>query len=130
MEYKGWGTKLVSMLQTGAMQAARNSAKEIANRVMEHAKHIYLQQRIKTGPSNIIASFTYEERKITTNSVIGYFVAGGSTAPYIIFVEKYGWTGVHIGHKEGYHFMEKGANKASPEVKDIVHKHFRKVFGG
>lgn len=106
------------------------SSERIVDRMINLAREEYLKHRKTTKwPSNIISSFHYMKAKSTSTEVVGYFLAGGSDAPYIIYVEKYGWH-TKNGPKEGYHFMEFSAKQVQPEVDSIVKEEFLKAFGG
>jgi len=125
------GRPLNDFVGMRGMIASRSAARKIATKIMELAKQKYLAKRIKTElPSRIISSFRYEEKIANKNLVRGWIMAGGETAPYIIYVEKYGWK-TKFGRKEGYHFMEESVSEIVPsEGIDIIKKELAKVFGG
>jgi len=105
-----------------------SAAKRIVDRLMDKAKENYLQKRMSTDPhSNIISSFRYIQEKANSTEVVGYFAAGGPTAPYIIYVEQLGWR-TKSGHKEGYHFMKTSFEQVKAEVPTIVKEEFGKIF--
>jgi hypothetical protein len=111
-------------------KALERSSEKIVEQMIELAKKKYLAKR-KTDkqPSNIIASFHYKQEKSSGTEVVGYFVAGGDKAPYIIYVEEYGWK-TKTGRKEGYHFMRDASQEVQNEVASIVQEEFLKAFGG
>ena len=93
------------------------------------AKEDYLNKKksIPKMPSMIIASFGYKIDKTTQLSAHGVIFAGGSRAPYAVYVDEgHNYRGKKGGRFEGYHFMKTGANAVADNAEQVVRKHMLK----
>ena len=92
--------------------ALPNAAKRLNDIGLRAAKNSYSKQRKASGPSELLSSFVDKIENVSGTKVIGIIQAGGSQAPYAVWV--------NFGHRlrngqwwEGYDFMGDGG-KAPP----------------
>jgi len=114
------GLTLLGLYYDGKIKRIVEEIMEVG---MREAKLAYENQRNKSNTRSTGALFaSFQETPILVEGLTRYkgmVIVGGPSAPYAPIVEEIGWDTLE-GHKEAYHFMRIGADRAREQAVAIA----------